>query len=223
MITFKQFLGEAELLDAKEFFHRECKPFISQAQGAGVFFRGTVRKPPTLARVKLPSGREVNVCITTIRKDRRPMDMPHNIHYAVDEWMQEKFGIAGRSGSAFVVGGEQGMKDAASYGTLYAVIPQGDFKFLWSPNVKDLFDLYLHGAETIPIKEMPQDGRGAAMVTILEGKGYKTTDLPAAIASTKEVMVECEHLLLIKLSGEDEDGFGETGNAILTELKEILK
>lgn len=227
MITFKMFLGEAdEVQDAKEFFRREAGPFVKQAHGHGVFLRGTSSKAPTIARVELPSGRVVDVGLTTVRKNRTPMNIPKEFHITTDEWMKEKFGIAGRSGSAFVLG-EDGRLIAASYGEhLYAVIPKGEFKFIWSPQVEDLFDQYHNGGIRNAISGLSGDEFKQAVIGEMEKLDYTDSDLPGALDSENEVMLECDYLLVVNVSDieGDDDGYGyQDGRAVLRELKEALK
>ena len=214
MITFKQFLGEDSApVDAREFFLREAKPFIDKSEGGGLLVRGTDHKPPTLARIKLPSGREVDVGITAVRKDRRPMDVPSDVHSKTDDWMNETFGIRGRSQTAFVFG-EHRASDAKSYGELYAVIPQGDFKFLWSPKVTDMFDYYQYKGFGERVRGLHGADKDTAIELELLNMEYTDTDLRRAIKSGNEIMIECQHLLLVNLRDGDTE--------LMEELKEVL-
>ncbi|WP_300760223.1 hypothetical protein [Janthinobacterium sp.] len=227
MITFKQFLSEAlEVQDAREFFRKEAGPFVQQAKGHGVFLRGADNKPPTIARVELPSGRVVDVGMMSVRKDRIPMNMPKDFHLAADEWMKGKFGIAGRTGAAFVLG-EDGRRTAESYGEyLYAVIPRGDFKFIWSPEVEDLFDQYHNGGMRDAVKGLTGEEFNAAVTAELEKINYTDEDLPGALDSENEVMIECEYLLVVDVTDSegDADGYGAMDSrTAIRELKEALK
>lgn len=218
MKTFKQFISESdEPQDAREFFERECKPFIDKVQGAGVFVRGSNEQFNTLAHIKLPSGRELEVGIAKVRKDRNPKDIPAEFHYAVDEWMQNEFDISGRSGSAFVVG-DAAIRDVYTYGDAHVAIPQGGFKFLWSPEVNDMLDFYTSEAVDHLTYDMSEGDMYSAVEELLPTKDYRDTDLPGAIKSGNEIMVECDHLLMINL-GEDR---GEH-RAIVDEIKKALK
>lgn len=220
MITFKQFLQEdEELPDAREFLHRECKPFIQQSHGAGVFLRGVdTRNPPELlGEFRLPSGKTIRLHKMKVRKDRKPMDTSTFMHTVTDEWMQEKFGISGRSGSAFVIGDKEytAYKDAKSYGDVYAVIPRGDFKFIWSPAVRDLFDQYQYKGLKDKITGLHRDEKIQMIRDELDNLQYTDTDLPGAIKSGREVMLECDELIMMYAM----DGYREDIN----DLQELLK
>lgn len=218
MISFKQFINETDIesvQDVREFFHREIEPFRKQAKSYGVFFRGTRHTPTPYAKITLPSGKVVDVGIMSVRKDRAPADTNQVIHEVVDEWMKEKFGIAGRSGSVFVVG-EESIEIAREYGPVYVTVPQGDFKFIWSPKVYDMLHLDWSPIYAIRRKidrnDPLTDEDVSAIKDLLSKQGYRTNELPWALDSGNEVMIECENLLMIKLD-----------KSILTELKQVMK
>ncbi|WP_300760217.1 hypothetical protein [Janthinobacterium sp.] len=213
MISFKQFLREADdSQDAREFFHREAAPFIDQAEGAGVLVRGTHHSPPVYKTVTLPSGKEITVHRMEVRKDRKPMDMPREAHEIADKFMKDKFGIAGRSGTAFVVGAVNS-ELAAGYGDLYAVIPQGEFRYIWSPKTMDLYDYFEYTGFDGRARGMETPEKISMWREELEGMKYQDTDLPRAIRSGFEVMLECDHLLLVRVDDDE----------ILDELYKVLR
>ena len=213
MRTFKQFLGEAEApQDARAFFEKEAHPFIEKADGAGVFLRGLKHEPAHYATITLPSGRIVEVGRDVVRKDRKPVDLNKRIHTVTDDWMEWKFGIRGRSQAVFVVG-DTAARNIGHYGQIYIAIPQGDFKFLWSSESADL--LAYTNATDLPerIDGMPDDEAGMLIRADLNRANYRAIQLPRAIKSENEIMVECDHMLLIKM--EDGD--------VLEEIKAVLK
>lgn len=218
MITFKDFLREeSEPVDAREFFHREAQPFIQKSKGAGLMYRGFINtsyiKP--YAKITLPSGEVVDVGITPVRKDRRSRDLPEPVHNAFNTWMKETFDIDGRTGSAFVLG-EKAKETASGYGELYVVIPQGEFKYLWSPEVNDLFRTYARSGIKDHLHSLTASGEMDMFQTIVNSTmdtlGYRDTDLDQALYSTSEIMVECDYLLVVY----------ETA-AVVSALKEVLK
>ncbi|WP_300760221.1 hypothetical protein [Janthinobacterium sp.] len=218
MITFKDFLREeSDPVDAGEFFHREAQPFINKAAGAGLMYRGFVDtdyiKP--YAKITLPSGKVVDVGITAVRKDRRSRDLPTVAHDAFNTWMKDTFDIDGRTGSAFVLG-EAAEETASGYGYLYVVIPQGEFKYLWSPKVNDLFRTYVNSGIKDHLHRLTQSGEMDVFQSIVNATmdtlDYRDTDLPQALQSTSEIMVECEYLLVVYETAE-----------VVAALKEVLK
>ena len=71
-----------------------------------------------------------------VRKDRRPVDINSEIHNDIDALFQLKFGYAPRSSSIFCT---TRVDVTALYGKAYLIFPKGSFKYLWSPQIYDLF------------------------------------------------------------------------------------
>lgn len=166
--------------DEFEVIRRECRSFLEHADGH-LLLRGV-----NLHELK---GKSENVYLKQVRKDRMPRDTDPEIHQALDEWFFKKFGIHARSKSMFGVGDtERGRRITLDYGDVCAVFPRGDFKFVWSPSIKDLFDYALiHSSES------------AELIALLEKKGYTTSNLPKALESGHEIMVECESYFAVPL------------------------
>ncbi|WP_300760219.1 hypothetical protein [Janthinobacterium sp.] len=213
MRTFKQFLGEAEApQDARAFFEKESHPFIEKADGAGVFLRALKHEPTHYATITLPSGREVSVGRDPVSKDRKPVDLDSRIHTVTDEWMDWKFGIRGRSQTAFVVG-DAAIRQIQHYGQVYIAVPQGEFKFLWSSESADLLAYANANDLDERIEGKSDEEAGTIIRSDLNRANYRAIQLPRAIRSWNEIMVECDHMLMIKM--EDED--------MLKEIKAVLK
>jgi len=82
------------------------------------------------------------------RTDRKPRDMPKQLHYDLDEAFKKKFGWKARSAGVFTTSKK---RDAEEYGDAYIFIPIKPYKILWSPKIFDLF-------------------------TVIDGKGHFLTD-----------------------------------------------
>src|SRR5574343_57678 len=73
----------------------------------------------------------------TVRKNRTPMTTPKLVQKTLDELFFNKFGWNPRSQSAFI-SGDKGQ--AEGYGEAYLFFPIGEYRFVWSKDVRDLFD-----------------------------------------------------------------------------------
>jgi len=164
-------LRDAELL---ELIKRDCQPFI-KSNVDGLMFRGMRNKG-------------VGAFKQSVRADRKPKNMAPEIHTKIDDWFQTKFGIKARSETVFVTGD---FADARSYGKVYAILPIGEFDFVWSPNVGDLF-LMFHNEKEADVPDR------------LEELKYQTTDLKAAIDSYYEIMVRCKQYYAVPMYSQDE-------------------
>lgn len=179
MITFKQFLNENEstvitledMLDA-------CKPFIDQSRGA-FLYRG-IQRPEGKFKMETPEEYEY-AYLMDVRKDRRPLDTDIDSHRTVDEFLKVQYGIAGRSQTLFVTGDDH---VADGYGDVYLILPRGQFKFLWSPDIGDLAGI------NIP--------RGEELIDVVERSEFRTDDFHDAIQSGHEIMLDCKDYYAIK-------------------------
>lgn len=111
----------------EEFIHKvveECRPFLVEKRIAGnLLFRGINATSPILYD-------------KPIRSDRKPKHTPSIISDKVDDYFEQQFGIRFRSNSIFCTAN---ISTASVYGKVYAVYPVGEFKYLWSDKVEDLF------------------------------------------------------------------------------------
>lgn len=120
-------IRERELQDIVDFCNaviQRCQPFLKESKGT-FMYRGMHGRDKMGYRVP--------------RKDRRPMDTPFGISNIVDDELQKQFGFKGRSQALFTTG-KKGM--AQRYGPSYAVFPQGDFNYVYSPNISDSFKVF---------------------------------------------------------------------------------
>ena len=125
-MRLKHHLTEEEISDQIDLsaIIKDCKPFIRQLKGAhNLLLRGTNKRNPGMLKVKP-------------RQDRHPMSTPYTIQNLLDEYFKAKFGWAPRSSGVFVSGS---LLTALFYGPVNSVWPIGNFKFVWSPVVSDLF------------------------------------------------------------------------------------
>ena len=86
------------------------------------------------------SGRENDVIKYTgkVRKNRNPKDSPIKTHNILDKLFKKKFGWKARSNAIFCTGN---IHTAAAYGkNVYMIFPIGKYKFLWSPEIDDLYE-----------------------------------------------------------------------------------
>lgn len=107
---------------------RECSQIVSlYKKHDNVLFRG------------LREGREYCYFIIP-RSNRRPTDTPSKIQEDLDDEFESSFGWRARSEGVFCTGS---ISTARSYnrptGTAYVIFPKNGFKYIWSPEYKDLF------------------------------------------------------------------------------------
>lgn len=168
----------AILADAIAKIKADCQPFL-QEFGGKFIYRG-MKKGAYFLRQQ-------------VRTERKPLSSAPFVHRLMDEWFDDKFGIKGRSGAVFAT---SDFKQAAGYsggfGGAYAIFPIGEFKFLWSPHVYDPFMQLQDVMFDKNADRYPNDILGPKVEKWLETREYTDKNLPAAIASKNEVMIECK-------------------------------
>jgi len=171
---------------------KDCASFIKECRKSGnnnmIFYRG--------------AGKNItdNIQKEDTWPHRRPRDTPEEIHNKMDELFCEKFWWRARSEfSAFVTADK---KMADRYGHLYIFCPIGDYKYVWSPKIKNLL-LKLQDKNII---ESNEDNKlidntcncidvDTTMKTIVNE--YLDRDLFGAYKSCHEIMFRCHSYYLL--------------------------
>jgi len=150
-MKIKEILAE-EAINLPELLRKNCAPFLKRVGGFEFLmehplWRGLTRNAGFIRMIKMfPSP-----------ANRPPLDTGLDYHRAMDNWFFEHTGIRYRS-NAFFTTGEKAQAEV--YGNAYMFFPIGDFKFTWSPNVKDLTASLRDGREDIQNKVRDKINRG---------------------------------------------------------------
>lgn len=163
--------SESEIV---ELIKRNCGPYLLQWPVNPVF-RGVKGKPDKAFK-------------QSVRSDRKPRDSSLETHNAIDDWFLKKFGFKARSETVFVTGD---YKTAKKYGKVYAVFPIGEFKFVWSPDIKDLGE------------EVGNDDI-ADIHDILDDSYFDDDHLGIAIGSKNEIMIKCKEYYAVPINGKQD-------------------
>lgn len=126
MIKFKNyFLNEEFSVNKILELLNQCKPFLNDWK-------------KTNMSSYLYSGRKANSIWfeKNVRKDRKPMSTPIDVHNIIDKRFHEIFGIKARSQSIFCV---SDINMAKSYGKAYYIFPKGKYDIIWSNEISDLY------------------------------------------------------------------------------------
>jgi len=171
-------ISEADpvMQEALDKVKRDCGPFLEQC-GQQLMYRGT-------RRYNTASDPNSFFVRKAARTNRSPVNTARWVHEIYDDFFDKKFGIKARSNTVFTTGN---YGTAMEYGMVYAVFPIGDFRFVWSPTIDDL---YIHMTDL----EDEEDIRH-----YLELAKYKDTDLSHAIHSKNEIMVACKEYYMMQV------------------------
>lgn len=189
MSKFYQYINEQQrhyptdedLENAWKTLSKDCSEIINFYKKSDIvndfngLFRGSLKNAGVISNKIKP------------RKDRRPTDTPQDIQIELDKAFKSEFGWKPRSQGVFSFGRA---RDAAFYGYPYAVFPSNGYKFLWSPNVPDLY-VYLKSANVL--SDFP--GIEQKIKEIIDT--YTNKNLDKAIDSGHEIMIGCKYYYLV--------------------------
>lgn len=159
-----------------------------------------------------------------VRKDRKPLDTPLEVHKEFDKIFTKNFGWPARSSGLLTTGDKT---VAGSYGNAYQVFPIGKFRFLWSSNVHDLYGRYVEfmtqqrlsyagggdweyfkdanqkivtpGKMYLSKKELAVHQKIVfKQLNDLIKKEYSNKNLDRAILSKNEIMIDCKEYYAIQ-------------------------
>ncbi len=191
---------------------RDCGPYLKEIQSSSPKF--------------LISGRNSDYSWfeKDVRKDRRPKDINSEIHNDIDSLFQLKFGYTPRSNSIFCT---TRIDITSLYGKAYLIFPKEHFKYLWSPQIYDLFVWLEKKCNYREIKRYnglyelfheevvaEYDGAKEGNVLDIERKAkeryveylqgivdtYTKTNFKAALNSQHEIMVNCKSYYAVEYS-----------------------
>jgi hypothetical protein len=131
-MKFKNYLNESiDINDIISLIEKDCKPFINDWK----------KHISRQYHKWLMSGRKNRVVFEKkqVRQDRRPKDLPMELHNFIDVWFQKKLGVKARSKSIFT---SFNPNLADQYGTLHLIFPIGKYKAISSESIYDIYELY---------------------------------------------------------------------------------
>lgn len=190
MYSFKQFLseGSGDSTITIEELISECLPFIKESEGE-LIYRGSNSTSGEMT-LTTPAG-DFPIYRMDVRQDRRPLNSDSRIHATVDKFLNREFGFPGRSQGLFVTGSRT---SASAYGLTYIILPRGEFRYVWSPQVRDLLFSPLSAGEN-------ED----EMLQTINDMQYQDNNLPEAIHSYHEIMIGCRDYYAIPNRVETRD------------------
>jgi hypothetical protein len=124
-----------------------------------------------------------------VRSDRTPMNMRPSVQKELDDGFQKEFGWKPRASGVFVT---TNLDEIKMYGKPNFFFAIGDFKYVWSPNIVDLFSDIPVLRSVLSKKVKPEDVHKSI------AKEYYT-DGALCLANSKghEVMVGCKNYYLL--------------------------
>lgn len=180
-MRFKEFILEDSEFSA-ELILRDCSKWIEATKlSSAKAWHGTGGS----------GGAEVKLIKNRYRES--PSNSSKTLHDAANRILKDKFGWQPRMEGLFVSGD---VDMAQSYGYEHLVFPKGDFKFVWSPEIQDLY-FYSKGF----YKRHRIAGTTAATTILIDelenNIEWKDDDIVAALESGNEVIIKAAAFYLV--------------------------
>lgn len=156
-----------------EILERDCKPFLDEMKSNKIepIFRSA-------ERIKLDEkGMIKKLC----RTDRRPVSTAVSVSNQLDQLFLDKFGVKLRSNGVFT-----SKQKELLYGNPYLFFPIGNYKYYWSPSIKDLY-------ATLNLNYNKYYGKSLELEKLIDT--YQDNDLKAA--GYQEITFVCNEYYLI--------------------------
>lgn len=154
---------------------KDCGPFLSQVKGKVTY---------PLVRSGKPFVREIKLIRKVARTDRKAKHTKQETSDFYDELFFKKFGWKPRKEGVFCWGRERQWVNSIES---FFMFPIGDFKFIWSPKISDLY------------AALPLSFKGASLPEVVTHVMSEYTDknLAAAINSEFEISIKCKEYYLL--------------------------
>lgn len=180
-----------------------AQPFLRQ--NSGPLWRGIHLEPSAYTVEQFDDGSQITWALLKQRTNRGPLTSDAEIHKAADDWFEEKFGWRARSTGTFVTGRKT---EAASYGRTHLIYPLGEFNFVWSPIIHDLYSSSWSRL-TKDDSKLTADKAKKLVASILDNGEYQNSDLHAAVRRGHEIMLDCKSYIAINVQRTDRNALDE--------------
>jgi len=156
---------------------RDCKPYLKDIKRIDNYrlYRGMKHIQDAFSKRKIRLN------------DRTPTDTPQIIHDAINNYFNDAFGAPFRN--AMFCSGDYG--EIQEYGEGYVIFPIGNYEFVWSPNIEDLYKIWDEYQPEFPDDVDAYKRMAADFVEREIVDKYTNRHMTKAIESGNEVMVRC--------------------------------
>lgn len=193
--------GEQTYEQVKALVEKSCMPFLEKVGG----FENAVFKNPLFRGVNFFMHDPVKT--VEVAQNRKPVDTPEEIHNIINTWFLKRTGVPFRSASVFCTGDwSEARRYGSGEGHVVTVIPAGKFNYCWSPIYNDMYEDLGHyvynidqisGANRDKTTEFLLRNPSKLINFLVKGKYKFNTGLVQAIASKKELMINCQQAIVI--------------------------
>ncbi len=190
-----------KMIETADKIRNDCQFYLSQIKGADTGFPRDQKQSIAWRGMSKEKHGDTQFVLKDVRLDgRNPKDTDVDSHNYINREFTKLYGEPFRN-AMFMTGN---MRDTLRYGHAFQVFPVGQFNFIWSPTVTDL---WIKGGElrralripmsrfTDPEERMKNEQYKSKVFKEFNENvisSYQTDDMKAALGSGKEIMVRCK-------------------------------
>jgi len=127
--------------------------------------------------------------------NRDPADMPTYLHMEINQYFKDYHGAPFRN-AMFCTGSDV---EASGYGAEFVIFPIGNFEYIWSPKIDDLWTAYDSFTTALGVNLSSGTALYDKFVDdVVYNADWETTNLIEAISSKHEIMIRCKSYYGIK-------------------------
>jgi len=175
-MRFKQYINESKEVPWED-IKRSCKPYLKEVYKAkNMLYRYIWKMDEFWIRKK-------------VRTNRKPKDTPKVYHEFVDDMLKKRFGWKPRSEGLFVWGKAHGR----NLGLGSIVFPIGKFKFVWNPEVLDLFNTI----NIDVVRGVSEEEIRRTLINLIPG--YTNEGFMSALKQHNEIIIGCKEYYAVSV------------------------
>ena len=186
-MRFRQFITEARDFNGTQFI-QDCHACLSQLDISKDPEQDPSYKLPFRGMAPTAHTFKGGWDIIKHPKHRKPKDTPLLVHNAMNEAFKKKFGWNVRDG-VFVTGSDA---LAGTFGRTHVVFPIGEFKFVWSEHIEDVYGDLVEPDLGDDWEENWHDGEKERFQKYVLEWNWSDKNFAEALRSRNEIMLSCE-------------------------------
>ena len=201
---------------AAEMIGKNCRPWIQATRDLEAYRwidNGETTSTDGIGYATL-SFCDKNVLMYDVPKKRRPRDLPNWLHDAVGKWMTSEFGHNYRENAVFCSG--KTFKTGKEYGKPYRFYAAGEFSYLASYDVEDLYEVYELSRQGVSGGDWQEKVTDIVLRRLNKAAWLHNEQLQAMLKdeAPPEIMVSCERYYVVRTDWSQLDEFTEQVRAV---------